>query len=87
MFDQGTGVPISKEAEDIVSQAWANDGATAPQCFRISYQVLEEATEGFSPAMRIGGGGSCEVFRGMLYNAHVAIKVLNQGKTTASEEK
>ena len=30
--------------------------------------------------MRIGGGGSCEVFRGKVYSVDVAIKVLNPGE-------
>jgi serine/threonine protein kinase len=30
--------------------------------------------------MRIGGGGSCEVFRGVLKGVDVAVKILKQGQ-------
>ena len=81
MFDPNTGVPTSKEAEALISLSWTNDeDAALAHEFRIPYKVLQKATRGFSPTMRIGGGGSCEVFRGKVYSVNVAIKVLNPGE-------
>jgi serine/threonine protein kinase len=87
MFDSHTGVPTSKAAEDVISMAWTKDeDVTSTHEFRIPYTALEKATYGFSPTMRIGGGGSCEVFRGKVYTVNVAIKVLNQDQQTANAE-
>lgn len=63
MFDPDTGVATLKEGKASI----------------FPHSDLEKATQGFSPVMRIGGGGSCEVFRGNLYNVDVAIKVLKHG--------
>jgi serine/threonine protein kinase len=50
--------------------------------FEVSYSDLQGATHQFSRAMQIGGGGSCEVFRGVLYKVDVAVKVLKQARDT-----
>ena len=81
MFNPDTGVPLSKEAEDLISRSWKNNGDVASaNDFRVTYSDLEKATDGFSDAMRIGGGGSCTVFRGRLFTTEVAIKVLKQAQ-------
>ena len=78
MFDPDTGVPMTEEAEVLVSKYWTNTNVhtAAAQDFQVSYAALEQGTQCFSWTMRIGGGGSCEVYRGIVYNVHVAIKVL-----------
>ena len=43
---------------------------------RFPHALLAEATGGFSAAMRIGGGGSCVVYRASVYGVTVAVKVL-----------
>ena len=55
-----------------------------PHVVQVSFSELEKTTQQFSRTMRIGGGGSCEVFRGVIHRVDVAIKVLkqDQGKTT-----
>jgi serine/threonine protein kinase len=77
-------VPTSKEAEELISQSWNDEDSTSAHDFRIAYKDLEKATDGFSSEMRIGGGGSCEVFRAIDYGVSVAIKVLSQDPNEAS---
>ena len=89
MFDPDTGVATSKEGEAFIFREWANGKDGSSYDFRIPHSDLEKATQGFSPVMRIGGGGSCEVFRGNLYNVDVAIKVLKhstRGENLDQEE-
>ena len=45
---------------------------------QVSFSDLGKATQQFSRRMRIGEGGSCEVFCGVLQRVDVAVKVLKQ---------
>ena len=73
--------PTSKQAEALVSRPSTNDADMAlPHDFQVLYSELEKATQQFSRSMRIGGGGSCEVFRGVLKGVDVAVKILKQGQ-------
>ena len=63
-----------------------NNDMTLPHVAQVPFSELEKATQQFSTTMRIGGGGSCEVFRGVITatwsnttkRVGVAVKVLKQ---------
>jgi serine/threonine protein kinase len=46
---------------------------------KLEFKVLEETAEGFSDVKKIGGGASCAVFSGVVYDVPVAIKRLKDG--------
>ncbi|KAK7383438.1 hypothetical protein VNO78_29117 [Psophocarpus tetragonolobus] len=48
---------------------------------RYTIQDIEEATDDFSPSMRVGEGGYGPVFKGILDHTAVAIKILNPDAT------
>ena len=80
-------VPTSKEVEALVSLPSTNDADMAlGRDFWVAFSELEKATQQFSRTMRIGGGGSCEVFRGVLKGVNVAIKILKQGQCKSMNE-
>ena len=82
---KGTTTCHDAKVQVLVSRQPNDAGA---QGFNISYSELAKATQNFSSAMRIGGGGSCEVFRGVILTqrAEVAVKVLKQGQHKATDE-
>jgi hypothetical protein len=61
-----------------------DDDVVLPHVVQVTFSELEIATQQFSRTMRIGGGGSCDVFRGVINRVEVAVKVLkqDQGNTT-----
>jgi hypothetical protein len=69
-----SGAPVSTAAKRLCVQRWIS-GAT--NCIReLPASDLARATDDFSELNTLGGGGSCTVFRGMLYGLVVAIKQL-----------
>ena len=94
LFDPETGFPMTPHAEAIVAAAWRADTDTAAphsrqsrqsrQAYGIPYATLAAASAGFCPSMRIGGGGSCVVYRAQVYGVNVAIKAL--GKEDQEEQ-
>ena len=86
MFDSETGLPITIKATELIAASWQHGSVMTDsnadindhdrRHFMIAYNVLENATGKFSSDMRIGGGGSCEVFRAKVYGVPVAIKAL-----------
>jgi serine/threonine protein kinase len=59
----------------LVAKSWQDNAISAS--FHVPFLVLDKATDHFSPQEKIGGGGSCDVFKGIVYGAAVAIKALN----------
>jgi hypothetical protein len=67
----GTGFPRNEAAKKQVMHEWAGTGAGAASVLagpltkvrRLEYAELSKATDGFSELCRIGGGGSCVVYR------------------------
>jgi hypothetical protein len=57
----GTGFPVNAAAKQQVSNEWASGEAFKVR--RLEYTALVKATDGFSALCRIGGGGSCVVYR------------------------
>ena len=44
----------------------------------VQHALITAATDNFSAACRIGGGGSCEVYKAVVYGVTVAVKALHQ---------
>jgi serine/threonine protein kinase len=57
-----------------------------PLSLRVPYAVLAAATAGFDDACCIGGGGSCAVYKAMVYGTWVAVKALKLRSGDGSEE-
>ncbi|XP_073123114.1 U-box domain-containing protein 32 isoform X2 [Henckelia pumila] len=63
-------------------------GISSTQFFGVSFSDIIEATQGFNPCHRIGDGRSGSVFKGVLFHAKVAIKMLpSSGSQSDSEFK
>lgn len=63
-------------------------GLSLPQFFGFSFTDIIEATQNFKPSQKIGEGRYGSVFKGMLYNVKVAIKMLpSSGSQSDSEFK
>ena len=79
IFDPHTGFPRNAAAEAKVREFWGGM-VTSPDeksfAFRLPYKLLEEATDGFSVSMRIGGGASCAVYKAAVFGVVVAVKAL-----------
>jgi hypothetical protein len=54
---------------------------------QLPYSVLSNATQNFVANNRIGGGGSCLVFKGNVYGIAVAIKALQAKKAKRDDER
>ena len=67
----GTGFPMNAAAKQQVRGEWAGTAASGDpiKVRRLEYASLTKATDGFSELCRIGGGGSCEVFRAQVRHA------------------
>jgi serine/threonine protein kinase len=79
MFDPESGFAVTAEAEHLIATSWnAGEATGEKRDFGIGFITLSVATDGFSPQYRIGGGGSCEVFKATVYGTVVAIKALNE---------
>jgi serine/threonine protein kinase len=79
----------SHAAEAVIARAWTNHGGAdlaLARYFQVPFSVLESATHQFSSKMRIGSGGSCDVFRAIVYGVDVAIKLLKQDRNTDVNE-
>lgn len=50
--------------------------------FRVGYSTLSKATAGFSESHKVGGGGSCLVYRGQVYGVWVGIKAIKVKERT-----
>ncbi|KZV28301.1 U-box domain-containing protein 32-like [Dorcoceras hygrometricum] len=63
-------------------------GISNTQVFGVSFSDIIEATQGLNPCHRIGDGRSGSVFKGVLFHAKVAIKMLpSSGSQSDSEFK
>jgi hypothetical protein len=86
-FDPETGCPCTEQGESIVAKSWLEeavpvsgdkDGVVHEHDFRVPYSTIQQATQDFSERARIGGGGSCFVYKGDVYGVSVAIKALKE---------
>ena len=67
--------PMNLAAQNLCAQQWLGGSAIGPyHC--LPYTDLKVCTDNFSSELCIGTGGSCEVYRGILYGVPVAIKAL-----------
>jgi serine/threonine protein kinase len=89
-FDAVTGFPENEAAKETLGGRWMQPVTASNQnkaADKVDYSDLKDATGGFSEMCKIGGGGSCLVYRGNLYGMPVAIKALENdggGKSSAS---
>jgi hypothetical protein len=84
MFDEESGFALTARAEKLVADSW-NDDEEFARDFRVPFSKLSAATGNFSADMRIGGGGSCEVFKAVVYGVNVAIKSLKTARNDDNE--
>lgn len=69
-FDEDNGFPMNAAAQNLCAQQWLGGSAVGPyHC--LPYHDLEKCTDNFAPMLAIGTGGSCEVYRGILYGVPV----------------
>ncbi|KAK4849012.1 hypothetical protein QYF36_019742 [Acer negundo] len=68
-----------KEAEELrESRKEASSSMQIPQFFsEFSFSEVEEATRNFDPSLKIGEGGYGSIYKGLLCNTQVAIKMLH----------
>jgi hypothetical protein len=86
IFDPEHGYPCNQAAKEVCAKRWKASGRYQNQdrqsgglqdeeADNIDFVDLSEATGNFSSEFRISGGGSCAVYRAVLYGVTVAIKV------------
>jgi hypothetical protein len=96
-------VPVNAAAEAEVARFWRGDDASVsnsngtstgtlgtaerPYTFQVPYSILHNATGGFGKSMRIGGGGSCSVYKAQVFGVSVAVKVLTLAARNARNQK
>jgi hypothetical protein len=70
--------PLDAAAKQEISGKWAMDLAkgNSVEVRRLAYTELLKATDEFSRLCKIGGGGSCDVFRAQVFGLLVAVKRL-----------
>ncbi|XVF22541.1 hypothetical protein REPUB_Repub12eG0181000 [Reevesia pubescens] len=67
-----------KEAEELRKSRAETSGAHMPQFFtEFSFSEIEEATRNFDPTLKIGEGGYGSIYKGLLRQTTVAIKILH----------
>lgn len=67
-----------REAEELRKRQGEASSTHMPQFFsEFSFPEIEEATQHFDPALKIGEGGYGSIFKGFLRHTEVAIKMLN----------
>ena len=72
-----TGAPVNEVAIREVAAEWRSGLSKTGERARVvqlAFEVLERAAEGFREANELGGGGSCTVFSGSVFEVPVAIK-------------
>lgn len=67
-----------REAEELRGQQGEGTSSHMPQFFsEFSFSEIEEATNNFDPSLKIGEGGYGSIYKGVLRNTQVAIKMLH----------
>lgn len=67
-----------REAEELRRQQGEGTSSHMPQFFsEFSFSEIEEATNNFDPSLKIGEGGYGSIYKGVLRNTQVAIKMLH----------
>ena len=67
-----------REAEELRKKQGEASSTHAPQLFsEFSFFEIEQATNNFSPSLKIGEGGYGSIFKGILRHTEVAIKMLH----------
>ena len=91
-FDPETGCPRTAKGEQIVAKSWLEEAVPTSgedmvhvHDFRVSFNTIQQATQNFSKSKRIGGGGSCFVYKGEIYGVTVAIKALKESDDDTDE--
>jgi Leucine-rich repeat (LRR) protein len=72
-----TGAPVNDVAMSEVAAEWRSGASSSggrARVVQLAFALVQRAAAGFADSSQIGGGGSCLVFSGAIFNVPVAIK-------------